>query len=811
LAAFFATRDIPSDVERLGWIYRVYRLPESENSESTESLSVFLRRPLLAPAFRDVAGARSARSVVQHEGEATSTHLALSNAIGELLNLHRSENLILPDKHDSSQGPVFALNNNARRTVSHETSNLLKAHGIELGRTPLAYAVRDLSDVKLSIPLPPLSWPSPPLPQASGATLPAGPGPPLVQPAGVADLLVVKQQIKRYDGAEIAHIENVLIGEKKSRAHRQLERTEETFMSETDNVRTRETELQTTDRFELNRETSRTIKDDQKLGVDLSLSGKYGPTIEFSSKFTMDTTTSKEESAKSSSRFAKDVMNRSLERITERVHEVRTRTIIRETEETNLHEFDNKTSSHISGIYQFLDKVYETQVFNYGVREMFDFMIPEPASFLWYVDQNPTLELKLPPPPSPLPTLYPDASYLTENNALQLAAEFGAEIDPPPLPLILVPAATKHGEDNASEGGQPRSVYQADLTIPAGYRLLWAKVTGLAVTDNDPVIAVGMGGQQVLWRPPSSQRVGLSSGFALAFGPDEYLWFSEAPYEIGRESKLQVSIIAYETNIYSVNLVLVVMRTEEAMRQWKLSVYHKIRSAYDDRRREYEQKVAELTSEAMARAERENQLPFGAPPAMSLRIITTELKKHCISLITQQWYDAFNATLDGQPPTFDLVDAVAEGSYIRFFEQAFEWDQLQFVFYPYFWARKSTWVKRFTRQDIDPQFLDFLRAGSARVVVPVRPGFEVAITHFMETGKLWNGAGQPPAINSPEYVSIIDEIRERTGAPQGEIPVGDPWDARVPTALVLVRPASDLPKWTRASPSEWSWLPDGTI
>jgi hypothetical protein len=108
---------------------------------------------------------------------------------------------------------------------------------------------------------------------------------------------------------------------------------------------------------------------------------------------------------------------------------------------------------------------------------------------------------------------------------------------------------------------------------------------------------------------------------------------------------------------------------------------------------------------------------------------------------------------------------------------------------------------------VDPEFLDFLRAGSARVVVPVRPGFETAITHFLETGKLWGGAGDPPQINSPLYVSIIDEIRERTGAPQGEIPVGEPWDARVPTPLVLVRGRSDLPSWQRRAPGDWEWLP----
>ncbi len=117
------------------------------------------------------------------------------------------------------------------------------------------------------------------------------------------------------------------------------------------------------------------------------------------------------------------------------------------------------------------------------------------------------------------------------------------------------------------------------------------------------------------------------------------------------------------------------------------------------------------------------------------------------------------------------------------------------------------WIERFVKQDVDPLFLDFLRAGAARVVVPVRPGFETAVTHFLETGKIWGGEGEPPEINSPLYVSIVDEIRERTGAPQGEIAVGEAWDVRVPTALVIVRDGADLPRWERVTPGEWKWQP----
>jgi hypothetical protein len=135
-----------------------------------------------------------------------------------------------------------------------------------------------------------------------------------------------------------------------------------------------------------------------------------------------------------------------------------------------------------------------------------------------------------------------------------------------------------------------------------------------------------------------------------------------------------------------------------------------------------------------------------------LKTIKAELKKHCISIVTRQRYEDFNVVQDGDPPFFDFVEAAEKGSFTRFFEQAFEWDQMQYVFYPYFWGRKSTWSERFLRQDVDPAFLEFLQAGAARVVVPVRPGFEVALTHYLETLEIWNGEGEPPTINSPLYV-----------------------------------------------------------
>ncbi|MCU7805597.1 MAG: hypothetical protein KZQ96_20605 [Candidatus Thiodiazotropha sp. (ex Lucinoma borealis)] len=83
-----------------------------------------------------------------------------------------------------------------------------------------------------------------------------------IQSVGIANLLVVKQQIKRYEPAEIAHIENVLSFESKVRTHDELTRIEEISSTTTERSKDTETELTQTERFELNKQTAKTFQKD---------------------------------------------------------------------------------------------------------------------------------------------------------------------------------------------------------------------------------------------------------------------------------------------------------------------------------------------------------------------------------------------------------------------------------------------------------------------------------------------------------------------------------------------------------------------
>ena len=173
-----------------------------------------------------------------------------------------------------------------------------------------------------------------------------------IRPIGIGDLLLVKEHVLRYEGGDLAHVENILKTETLCDTRR-LERTETTVVQETETTNEQETDNQSTDRFSLKRETSDTIKSDMSFKAGLSVDAKYGPFVEVKANADFATSTSSESSTKQATEFSKDVVARSASKLVERVLERRTTTTITEFEEKYSHGFDNTNGTgHVRGFYQ---------------------------------------------------------------------------------------------------------------------------------------------------------------------------------------------------------------------------------------------------------------------------------------------------------------------------------------------------------------------------------------------------------------------------------------------------------------------------
>jgi hypothetical protein len=209
-------------------------------------------------------------------------------------------------------------------------------------------------------------------------------------------------------------------------------------------------------------------------------------------------------------------------------------------------------------------------------------------------------------------------------------------------------------------------------------------------------------------------------------------------------------------------------------------------NGYNRQIADYQDKLAKF--QAIIRAQMANAGNYAHNPSIE----QAELKKAFIYLLLSEHFNhSYVPTPDPEIIPTDPIYMKSWGAMVAFFERAFEWENIMYTYYPYFWGRRARWGELILIQDINPQFEEFLKAGAARIVVPVRPGFEAALAHYQETGDIWMGE-EMPDIYSPLYVSIIQEIKARNFGPEDEILVAE-WDITVPTTLVMLKKDAILP------------------
>jgi hypothetical protein len=572
-----------------------------------------------------------------------------------------------------------------------------------------------------------------------------------IQPVGFGDLQVVKQQIVRYERGEISYIENVMDGEHYDREVQRKEIQEEITVSERERIKEEERDLQATDRFELHTQSEATSRDTVTTTSANTVTAHYGSFVDGRN-----------------SNFARDVVNRAVNRLTERVREQRTVRMQRELLEKTVHGFENKPDGeHVSGIYQWVDKVYQAQVFTYGKRLLYEAVIPEPAAFLIAMrrrsGQPEAASLTKPPEPSFGPADLQAWNYLYYAKLYDVV---GA-VEPPPEPYKSVTKGIREVWDS------DKLLFSADsIPIPDGY-------TALSISyyrwNN--------------WSYPGSSLglvVGNNAVFANTFALS------------GETDSLPVYTTGNGQQRFVVNMMVSCQRKPGHLERWQIRTYEALLKGYRRQQGEYEERLANL--QALVRT----QMLLGASESENRQTERVELKRAFLTMLTNQQFDAFDAINSSSwgYPEPDIKAATDQSGFVSFFERAFEWENMLYFFYPYFWGRKGGWPEVVLIDDPDPQFEAFLRAGAARVVVPVRPGFEGALAHYVETGQVWLGEGEPN-MYSPLFVSILQEIKDRDKAPGEEKPVGKPWHVRLPTTLVLLRPDETLPAWKQNPDGQW--------
>jgi hypothetical protein len=515
---------------------------------------------------------------------------------------------------------------------------------------------------------------------------------------------------------------------------------------------------------------------------------------------------------------------------------------------------NRKGEGHISGLYRWLDKNYRARVYNFGKRMMFEFVIPEPAAFLVESRLRAfeaTLEMPVRPEEPPKETLPKvvldlDPDKITQAEFRRLSrtydlTEFTYPVEKTKVNFVDASSGRDYFSDKSVDSNtwQART-YQCRLNakdyvitnlVVQGYIYFWgANDTSPWFNEQNTFELYVDGHRYVRDVNNTAER-----------------WFLDPRKYPGtgapalRDQQVSLVLGFWDLSQFDLSLFAELELSPAALADWRAEVYQRIRvieqkrvDAINDLRQQtyeselaaYRERFAEIRSLAV------NEILQGQSEAANRQVILRELKRLCLAMLTKEFDskadddvltdldDTGVRTVDSEFRRFRVVEkpvkdkapqpsafyelasenvdfpvpilatARTKGRYVQFLEQAFEWQQLAYICYPYFWATPPRWVELMNRNDrADPFLSEFLQAGSARVLLAVTPEYDCAVTHYLDTGEPWFG-DDAPVIGDPLFIPLYQELRRRQDDRAGAEPEGEHWDFTLPTSLVYLQDSS---------------------
>ncbi len=504
-----------------------------------------------------------------------------------------------------------------------------------------------------------------------------------LKPIGIADLKIVKSKLIGYKANEISHIHNIMKGEANEYTFRELNKTQEVFSFTSDSSSSTQRENQSTDKNELKREIDSVLKTDLSVNANSSVSLKYGIITNATVSAGIAFSSSKSDSVKAASELLSETIEKAVNKVETKTSQTRSSTKLFETESNNKHSFLNnlQDSKHISGIFRWVDKIYEAQVYNYGKRLMYEFIIPEPA--LFYVKSKLTnytlFDLQCPEEP-PIPN-YQQVNLRNPNQDQELIPEhinksvFQAlsrqyDLSEFTFPeekkkAILVDQSTgsstfsqRYGaskdhqlsSDNFNTTGIEVG-YDIELIRTSGQILFFDQASEANIPSEKNLYVLYINGQQIDFDGRNintfpQKPAGMDAHMIYTIGEHSKNIRPDGAKLTVADGKVSVVFLMNDVNFYLFQIELELKINPNYLFSWQTKVYNKIKAIeqlkvdqinlelqqdFNAAKSEYRNKKATLESSNI------NDLLQGKQESYNAKIIETELKKHCISFLAKEF------------------------------------------------------------------------------------------------------------------------------------------------------------------------------
>jgi len=617
---------------------------------------------------------------------------------------------------------------------------------------------------------------------------------------GIADYRRVEQELCCYVPGEVSHIENIMAREYKERHTRNLTRSEDLTEVSTEVEIEELNDSTTSTRNDISTEVSEVLnrENGDEYGFKTGAKGKYMG-VEMSADAYADfaSSTAQTDSNASAQSYAQEITQRALERIVQKTTTKRSSLIIKEFEDNNRHGFDNREGDeHVTGVYRWIDTIYTNRVVNYGKRLMYEFMIPEPAHFYKKaiikqveeeqpIPETDVVDITPPDAPTKMDSDEPlTATDITTDNYQYYASKYNVNITPLGESPIYEPgSASPMQSPNKNEFNNPFT-----LIVPMNYEAVEVEsnssmdyVFGKLEHNTYFKLVVGNKTMNLDGDPPfkgNGDNLDKVKTFIFDIKP--------------LSTSIPVNVSGKNIKNYSISFTLKCQLKQSVVEGWQVETYNAIMDAYNQQMMAYETQMLQESLDNGSEEEKEKTIKFSQQFNRTLEI--RELKRIAIEMITKPFNIEIGKSFYAPAAECDTVkipgvtqtktlDSYA--SHVKFFEQAFDWEIMSYLFYAYFWAKKCKWIELFqSKNSKDQLFQNFLQSGMARMIVPVRLGFEKAVIYYMETGEIWNGSGLVLDSDDDLYLSLVEEMQTTEGT------VDDEWKMTVPTTLTMLQKSS---------------------
>lgn len=622
-----------------------------------------------------------------------------------------------------------------------------------------------------------------------------------VKRVGVLEYKRVEQKVCCYVAGEVSHIENIMAREYKEKATRQLTRSEIVQEDTKEKESEKLSDTTSTDRHEMNVEVSQVIQEEKarQIGVNVGASGyyhggakgnEYGVDVFANTNMNFTNSSATTNTFNQAESFAKEIVERALQRVVEKVTSKRTSRMLREFEDTYKHGFDNREGDkHVVGIYRWVDKIFENSLVNYGYRMLYDFMVPEPSkNFKYWMTkpQDNTAQTKYIVEPKPLSAFginnftegdtnpLKGWESITDLNYANAAAEYGADVEPCPAARKEIGLSFAENPGKSHTTGILTSSHSFECKIPEGYHCKEFKYYYTHVWHGNEENTI-------------AARISIANHHQYTNEYVPEIDMMDTFIQIGGyiQDDLGVTVDTRDVGSLALNILMPVERTPDAYNAWRQATYIAIVEAYKKRMEEYNNAMA-----ASGAGNEEQAIDYRFNPDMGRAIEQRELKRLCMELMMNPFgiYLGRKNYIKDPIPCFDNynIDASPDfekhAAYVKFMEEAFQWELMSYYLYPYYWGDEATWEQLIKEtSSSDPLFQAFLQSGMARVTVPVRAGFEYAVRYFLNTGKIWKAKGAATDSNEDLNLTIADLMMPPVGT------VEKTWKSRVPTSLTILQ------------------------